>query len=128
MSRIPGLGGDVVPDAIGADSGPRTFPTHADTNTSNPDEIILRRSPALVDLRDQLITQRRKLARLLRAADSLAGRKALTDELDGVRGELSMVEKRLTNARNELVENAVVVGMTPARSSTVCSGAGPPML
>jgi hypothetical protein len=82
----------------------------------NPDEIIRRRSPALVDQRDQLIGRRRKIAGLLRSADSQAGREALTDELDGVRAELSMVEKRLAEARNELIENAVVVGMTLSRA------------
>ena len=82
----------------------------------NPDEIIRRRSPALVDQRDQLITQRRKIARLLRSAESDADRKALTDELDGVRAALSTAEKRLAEARNEFVENAVVVGMTLSRA------------
>lgn len=82
----------------------------------NPDEIIRRRSPALVDQRDQLIVRRRNIAKLLRSADSPAEPKALTDELDAVRSELSTAEKRLAEARNELIENAVVVGMTLSRA------------
>jgi hypothetical protein len=78
-----------------------------------PDEILRRTQPALVEARDSLSEQRSSLARQLRAPD--ADKDMLTAQLEATRAELSQIETKLTEARNELVLEAVVVGATLAR-------------
>ncbi len=79
----------------------------------NPDEVLRRSVPALVAEQDALIGRRTQIARDLRRSGG--DRSTLTAELEVVRSELSAVRKRLTEARNELLTEAVVIGATLSR-------------
>ena len=80
-----------------------------------PDEIIRRRQPALVERRDDLHGERRRLGDLINAVDSKAEQQELAKKLDAVRAELSELERRIKEAQVELLLNAKVVGSTLAR-------------
>lgn len=95
--------------------GPPHLAAVRDHEHINPDEIIRRQAPALVSERDQLVALRRQVARSLHAAASRAEREHLSADLEAIRTELSRVEKRLTDMRNTLIDDAVVVGLTLSR-------------
>ena len=79
----------------------------------NPDAILRRTVPALIEEHDRLIERRALLAR--RARTAAADRAAVVEELEVVRQELSSARARLTEERNRLIKDAVVVGGTLAR-------------
>lgn len=79
----------------------------------NPDEVLRRSVPALVDEHEQLLERRAQLAKQLRRHD--VDRTELLLQLADARTQLSGARKRLDEARNELYGSAQVIGTTLSR-------------
>jgi len=79
----------------------------------NPDEVLRRSVPALIEEHDHLVERRAALAKKARRAGD--DRREVADELEDVRSRLSAVQASIAAARNELINDAVVVGATLSR-------------
>jgi hypothetical protein len=79
----------------------------------NPDEVLRRTVPALIEEHDHLVERRAALARKARRAGD--DRREVTHELEDVRSRLSAVQASIAASRNELINDAVVVGATLSR-------------
>lgn len=79
----------------------------------NPDEVLRRSVPALIEEHDRLVERRAALAKRARRAED--DRRGVVDELEDVRERLSAIQANIAAARNELINEAVVVGATLSR-------------